>query len=24
MAHGDRTSRGNPDWLFAPISVALA
>jgi GNAT superfamily N-acetyltransferase len=24
MAHGDRTSRGSPDWLFAPISVALA
>jgi len=24
MAHGDWNSRGNPDWLFAPISVALA
>ena len=24
MAHGDRNSRGNPDWLFAPVSVALA
>jgi GNAT superfamily N-acetyltransferase len=24
MAHGDLNSRGNPDWLFAPISVALA
>ena len=24
MAHGDRNPRGNPDWLFAPISVALA
>jgi GNAT superfamily N-acetyltransferase len=24
MAHGDRNSRGNPDRLFAPISVALA
>ena len=24
MARGDRTSRGYPDWLFTPISVALA
>jgi len=24
MAHGDRNSRGNPDWLFAPVSIALA
>ena len=24
MAHGDGNSRGNPDRLFAPISVALA
>jgi GNAT superfamily N-acetyltransferase len=24
MVHGDWNSRGNPDWLFAPISVALA
>ena len=24
MAHGDWNPRGNPDWLFAPISVALA
>lgn len=24
MAHGDWTPRGHPDWLFAPVSVALA
>jgi GNAT superfamily N-acetyltransferase len=24
MAHGDWPPRGNPDWLFTPVSVALA
>ena len=24
MAYGDWSPRGNPDWLHAPISVALA